>query len=90
MSGTVRVTNKNGIHLRLAGEIVKAAGKFKSTVMIGKDGDETNAKSILGVAGLGAEYGTQLTLRITGSDEEKAMESLIRLFESNFSEGEGL
>ena len=84
----VVVTNRNGIHLRLAGVLVKAAGKFSSTVMIAKGQEEINAKSILGVAGLGAEYGTELLLKIDGSDEKEALLSLVRLFESNFEEGE--
>ena len=88
VSGKVKVTNTKGIHLRLAGELVKVASKFSSTIMISKDEEEINAKSILGVASLGAEFGTELTLRIEGKDEKDALSSLVRLFESNFSMGE--
>jgi phosphocarrier protein HPr len=86
LTGKVLVNNKNGIHLRLAGELVKVAGQFKSTIMIGRNSDLVNAKSILGVAGLGAEYGVELVLNIEGEDEQKAMDTMVHLFESNFNE----
>ena len=84
----VKVNIKNGIHLRLAGEIVKAANMFKSIVMISKDSMAVNGKSILGVAGLGAEYGAELTIEIEGEDEREAIRRLVDMFESNFSEKE--
>jgi phosphotransferase system HPr (HPr) family protein len=84
VSGKVKVLNETGIHLRLANLIVNAASQFESDVMLDKEGLEVNAKSMLGVAMLGAEQGAELTLKIEGSDEEKALETLMRLFETNF------
>ena len=81
----VKVNIKNGIHLRLAGEIVKAANMFKSAITISKDSMAVNGKSILGVAGLGAEYGSELTIKADGSDEGDALAYLVELFETNFS-----
>ena len=40
----VRILNKLGIHARPAAEIVKAAGKFKSSITIVRDDLEVNAK----------------------------------------------
>ena len=84
VSGKVKVENKNGIHLRLAGELVKAANRFKSVVMIGREDELVNAKSMLGVAGLGAEFGTELLLNIEGEDEQEALDSMVDLFENRF------
>jgi phosphocarrier protein HPr len=86
ISERVKVGVKNGIHLRLAGELVKAANKFKSEVMIAKDSLEVNAKSILGVAGLGAEYGSELMITVEGEDESDALACLVEMFEKNFPE----
>ena len=44
----VKIVNKLGIHARPAAEIVKAAGKFKSSITIVRDDLEVNAKSIMG------------------------------------------
>ena len=84
VTGKVKVENRNGIHLRLAGELVKAANRFKSTVMIGREEELINAKSMLGVAGLGAEFGSELLLSIEGEDEEEALDSLTDLFRNRF------
>lgn len=84
VTGKIKVLNRTGIHLRLANKIVNAAAKFEATVMLEKDGLEVNAKSMLGVAMLGAEQGAELTLNIEGSDELEALDILTGLFETNF------
>ncbi len=84
VTGKVKVLNKTGVHLRLANKIVSAASQFEATVMLEKDGLAVNAKSMLGVAMLGAERGAELTLNIEGSDEQEALETLTGLFETNF------
>ncbi len=84
VKGKAKVANKNGIHLRLAGELVKAANLFSSEIMISKDSEKANAKSILGVASLGAEYGTELVITAEGEDAEEAVSYLVELIESGF------
>ncbi len=85
ISEKVKVNIKNGIHLRLAGEIVKAANMFKSEITIAKDSMSVNGKSILGVAGLGAEFGAELTIGAEGEDEREAVAHIVDMFESNFA-----
>lgn len=83
----VKVSNRNGMHLRLAGELVKNTSRFSSDIHIIKNGEEVNAKSILSVAGLGAGYGTELRIRADGQDEDEALKLLKKLFDTGFSEG---
>ena len=85
VSGRVKVLNKNGIHLRLASELVKAASSFNCEITIAKDSMEVNAKSILGVAGLGAELGQELMIKAEGEDEDNALGLLVQMFKSGFS-----
>jgi len=85
VSGSARVRNRNGIHLRLAGELVKAATRFRSNITVSKDGMEVDAKSILGVAGLGAECGAELVFQVEGVDEERALAHLIDLVDNEFA-----
>ncbi len=80
----VKVENKNGMHLRVANALVKAAARFRSTVLVGREDELVNAKSMLGVAGLGAEYGTELVLNIEGDDEQEALDSMIDQFRNKF------
>ncbi|MGD1047997.1 MAG: HPr family phosphocarrier protein [Candidatus Krumholzibacteriaceae bacterium] len=86
VTGSAKVRNKNGIHLRLAGELVKAATRFRSRIMVSKDGPEVDAKSILGVAGLGAACGSELVFKIEGADEVQALAYLIDLVDNQFAQ----
>lgn len=82
----IKVTNRLGIHARPAMLLVQTAGGFTSDVKIAKDGVEVNAKSIMGVMMLAAEYGSTVHLRVNGPDEQQAADTLRRLFADNFNE----
>lgn len=81
-----KIVNKLGIHARPAAEIVKAAGKFKSNIVIVRDDLEVNAKSIMGVMMLAAEFGSTIVLRATGEDAEAALDALAACIASKFGE----
>lgn len=82
----VTVTNPLGVHARPSAMIVQTASKFRADVSLIKDGNLVNAKSMLGVMTLAAEMGSVVTIRADGSDEEKAVEALVRVFEMRFGE----
>lgn len=82
----VKVSNRAGIHARPAAMIVQTASRYDSKIMLGKDNEEINAKSIMGIITLGAGYDTVLTLRVEGSDEQEAADALAALFENRFQE----
>lgn len=83
---TVTIVNKNGLHARPAAEIVKAAAKFSSDIVILRDDLEVNGKSIMGVLMLAAECGSSITLRATGPDEAAAVDALATLIATKFGE----
>ena len=83
---TVTIANKNGLHARPAAEIVKTAAKFKSDITLVRDDLEVNGKSIMGVMMLAAEFGSTLTLRATGPDEEQAVSAIADVIASKFGE----
>jgi phosphocarrier protein HPr len=70
------IKNKYGIHARPAGQLVKTATKYNSQVFISKNGNEVNAKSIMGVLMLEAGYGSKVIVKVVGGDEESAMDAL--------------
>ncbi len=82
----VTIKNKLGLHARPAAMFVKTAAKFKSDVYLGRDEQEVNGKSIMGVMMLAAEMGSTLTLTVKGEDEKEAVEALLNLFETKFNE----
>jgi phosphocarrier protein len=81
-----KIVNKLGIHARPAAEIVKTAGKFKSSITIVRDDLEVNAKSIMGVMMLAAERGAVINLRATGDDAEAALDALCAVIANKFGE----
>ena len=83
---TVKIRNRAGMHTRPASMIVKIAAKYKSEFFIIKDNYRINGKSIIGIMSLAAEFGSELTLRFEGPDEEKAAQEMIKYFEEGFGE----
>ena len=81
-----KIINKLGIHARPAAEIVKTMGKFKSNITIVRDDLEVNAKSIMGVMMLAAEFGATIILRATGDDAEAALDALSAVIANKFGE----
>ena len=82
----VKIVNKLGIHARPAAEIVKTAGKFKASITIVRDDLEVNAKSIMGVMKLAAEFGSTIVLRATGDDADAALDALATCIANKFGE----
>ena len=85
---TVIIKNRLGLHARAAVKLVNLANRFESTVRIVKDGSEIEGKSILGILTLAAIQGSEITLKVSGSDEVKAVEALVGLINDRFQEEE--
>ena len=84
----VTIINKLGLHARAAVKFVNHANRFTSSVKIEKGGNKIDGKSILGILTLAAVQGTEITLRISGIDEQSAMEALVVLIQDRFNEAE--
>ncbi len=82
------IKNKFGLHARAAVKFVNLADRFTSSVKIEKDGNEIDGKSILGILTLAAVQGSQIILKVSGSDEQRALESLVVLINDKFHEKE--
>jgi phosphocarrier protein len=80
------VDNKIGMHLRAAGEFVKLATKFKSEVVVIKNGKKANGKSILGLASLAIGRGSIITIQVEGEDEADARTAIEELIAAKFYE----
>ena len=85
----IEIRNPSGLHARPAAMFVKAAAAGKSRVRVAnlaREGADADARSILGVLGLGAGRGTLIRLTVEGEDELDVMESLHRLIEGGLGE----
>lgn len=82
----VEIVNRLGLHARAAAKLVHTAGGFRSRVALAKDGEDIDAKSILGLLLLAAAQGTRLKIRCEGQDEEDAMRAVTALIAGRFGE----
>jgi phosphocarrier protein len=80
------IVNRLGLHARAAAKLVHTAGGFQSRVTVAKDGEEVDAKSILGILLLAAGQGSRVVVRCAGDDEEEAMRAVTRLIADRFDE----
>lgn len=80
------IVNRLGLHARAAAKLVHTAGGFKSRIMVVKDGEEVDAKSILGILLLAAAQGSRITVRCEGQDEEEALHAVTCLIADRFGE----
>jgi phosphocarrier protein HPr len=80
------VQNKLGIHARPAAMFVKTANRFACSVMVEKDGETVNGKSIMGLMMLAAGPGSKLSVECEGQDAAQAAQELEQLFRNKFAE----
>ena len=82
----VVVQNQVCLNARPATFFIQKANEFKSSIWVEKDERRVNAKSLLGVLSLGIVGGTSIRIIADGSDEQQAVEGLVALVESGFTE----
>ena len=77
------ITDELGIHARPAGQLVKAASGFQSSIQIGTPAKMVDAKRIMGVMGLALKQGDTLTMKFDGQDEEEAAKAIETFLKEN-------
>lgn len=73
------------VYCKTCNFFIQKANEFKSSIWIEKEERRVNAKSLLGILSLGIVGGTGIRIIADGSDEQQAVESLVELVESGFS-----
>lgn len=80
------VMNKLGMHARPAAKFVKTANQFTCEILVEKDSETVNGKSIMGLLMLTAGPGSRLFVQATGLDAEAAVAELEALMKRKFDE----
>ena len=73
------ITLAGDLHARPAGALAVAAGRFASAVSVTAGSHTADAKSVLGVMGLGATSGQHVTVSAAGPDAQEAVAALITI-----------
>ena len=81
-SQTVQIKNRVGLHARPAAMFVKKSREFESEIILKKEMQEANGKSIIGIMALGAHQGDEITIIAKGLDEDAAIVELSELLSS--------
>ena len=82
----IKITNSLGLHARPASLFVKVATTFKSEIIVEKDGEEVNGKSLMGLLMLAAASGSIIKVSAKGEDCTSALQAIVELIEKKFEE----
>jgi phosphocarrier protein HPr len=80
------VTNKLGIHARVAAQIVKVASSYDAEVWLSRGGSCVNGKNILEIMTLQCPHGSTVRIGAKGRDAGQALQALADLFQGKFGE----
>ena len=78
------VRNKQGLHARPASLFVKLANEFSAEIILVRENQRVEARSMMDLLTLGAGPGTTLVLEARGDDAHEAVEALAQLVEVGF------
>lgn len=85
-SAELEIKNSLGLHARPAALFVQISSMYESDVIVEKDGETVNGKSLMGLLMLAAGYGSKIKITVVGDDAESAFLALVNLIDSKFQE----
>ena len=77
------ITDPVGIHARPAGELVNAAQKCGADVTIRVGDKSASAKKLIKLMGLGIKQGMEVTVEVSGENEEAAAAEMEKFFKEH-------
>jgi len=80
------IINKLGLHARASSKLVELANQFSCSIILEKDRQVANAKSIMTVMMLAANKGSVVKITTNGVDEQAALLALEQLINDKFGE----
>ncbi|HEY3494289.1 MAG TPA: HPr family phosphocarrier protein [Polyangiaceae bacterium] len=86
--GTFEVRNKLGLHARAATKLVQLATRYPCEIMVSREGQSANAKSVMGVLLLCGSKGSRLDFEASGQQADEAVRAIGELIGNRFGEGE--
>ncbi len=83
---TVEIVNERGLHARASAKFVKLASSFDAEILVSKDDNTVDARSIMGLMMLAAGIGSHIDIKAEGAEAAAAVEALVDLVENRFEE----
>ena len=86
ISRNITIQNNVGLHARPATFFIQKANSYKSSIWVEREEKRVSAKSLLGILSLGIVGGATIKVIADGNDENEAVDGLIKLIETGFTE----
>lgn len=85
----LEIRNPSGLHARPAALFVRTAGAHRARIRVAnltRGGRDVDAKSLIGVLGLGISSGHRISVSADGEDESDAIEAIRRAVDDGLGE----
>lgn len=82
----VEIVNELGLHARAAVKLTQTAQKFPCEIVLSRDDQRANAKSVMGVLLLCGSKGTKIKVEADGDGAEEAVLAIDQLVAARFGE----
>lgn len=82
----VVLKNETGLHARPASQLVNLVNQFECEILINKDDNIYNPRSMMSILSMDASQGTALQFTADGIDEIEAIKAINALINNNFGE----
>jgi len=83
---SLQIKNSLGLHARPASLFVQTATAFDAEILVEKDGETVNGKSLMGLLMLAAGCGSIIKIHAKGTDGHNAIKALEDLINRKFDE----
>jgi phosphocarrier protein HPr len=84
----LEIVNKLGLHARAASKLATLCAKYSSKILVHKNSQKADGKSIMSLMLLAAGKGAFIDVNCTGDDEAAAMAAIAALIANRFDEAE--
>lgn len=78
------VCNSAGIHCRPSAVIIKEVMNYPGAILVTANSHQSDLRSVMSLLALGLHQGTNLTIRVSGPDENAFCQKLVDLFQTHF------
>ena len=86
---TLPIINIRGLHARASRKVAELALSYEdTTIMVRREGEEADARSLMDLMMLGAGIGSEIEVEAEGPDAQAALDALEALVAAKFHEGE--
>lgn len=78
------IQNGQGIHCRPSAMIIRFVNSYEGEILVRAERGETSLRSILELMSLELYPGSEVTIQVSGPDEEEFCQDLVALLETHF------